>query len=480
MINHDKAKNVMRYDNIVTRRDVLKAAGASGVVLGSAVVSSGPVAADHTCSPEPGLQGQVPLEAQDPDRDPFCRNMHLVGQNTIEDRGANFQLNWYGDYAYVGMAHQADRDDPVTDDPLWGTAVIDASDPENPEVTSVIQTPAHFNTWEALSVNERRDLMVCSGNTEFMDIHDLSNPAEPELLSSIELATHSHGLILSTDGRTAYISAFDEDPGLVAYDISNPVQPELLATHPQTGHDPGISYDGDRLYLADHGVKVFDISEIEHRMPNPEFKRMGEVETGDISHAGETFRKNGREFFLTQDEVDSDDKPGLGGGCPWGFARITDVTDGENPCEVGQFRLEVNNPENGSETKDDNNQTPGLLSELSFYSAHYSGIDRDPNPNTAFFSWYASGVRVADIRDIEQPEEIAYFNPAPNPDLKFGDQSIFSEVHEFVDSTTSYVRYRPKSGHIWFVSDANGFQIAELTGPAKNIPTRGRGRGEDV
>jgi hypothetical protein len=396
----------------------------------------------------------------------------LVGQNTIEDRGANFQLNWYRDYAYVGMAHVAERGDPTTDDPLWGTAVIDAADPENPEVTSVIQTPAHFNTWEALEVSDERDLMVCSGNTEYMDIHDLSDPANPQLLSSIELPLHSHGLILSPDENTAYIAEYQMDsepanPGLVAYDISDPTHPKLIATHPQTGHDPGMSLDGTRLYLAATGLIVFDISEIEHRQFNPEFKRMGERQTADTTHAGETFSKNGREYYITQDEVDGDGEKW--GGCPWGWARIYDVTDGWAPKQVGEFKLEVNKYVNCHLTQKDTGPNPGALSALGFYSAHYNGLDRTRNPNVSFFSWYASGLRVADIRDVTSPTEIAYYNPPPNPNTKFQQYNIWSQTTRFADATPSYVRYRPESGNVWVVSVQNGLQILELTGGARDI-----------
>lgn len=464
-------------DRQPTRRTVLKTAGATGAVFGvGGTVASGIGSADHrahSCTPEPGLQGQVPLENQLLGRtEPYCRNVRLVGQNDIRNRGANFQMNWYGDYAYVGQAHFADRNDPQTDDPRWGTAVIDASDPSAPEVTTVIQTPAHFNTWEAISVSNRRDLLVCSGNTQFMDIHDLSDPSNPEHLSTVQLPITSHGLILSPDGNTAYVNATgDGANSLVAYDISDPSHPESVATHPNGGHDINISFDGTRLYMADTGVVVMDISEVERREFNPEIRRMGQVRTSDISHAGEVFRKDGREYFITQDEVDGDGgSGGIKGGCPWGFARITDVTDGWAPKEVSQFKLDVNKYTNCHLTQKDAGPNPGALSALSFYSAHYNGLDRERNPNVAFFSWYGSGLRVVDIRDLEDPAEIAYYNPPPNPDTAFQEYSIWSVNNRLAEGTPSYVRYRPESGRIWVTSVQNGFQILELTGGAGDIP----------
>lgn len=461
----------------LTRRNVLKVAGTSGILTGGTMVNGGSVAASHnepTCNPEPGIQGQAPLEEQAPSRtEPYCQNMRLVGQNTIEDRGANFQLNWYGDYAYITVAHpsmEAPSNDPITDEPLWGTAVIDASNPENPELTSIVKSPAHSNGWEALSVSEKRDLLVCSGNTGFLDIHDLSDQSDPQFISSVELPLHSHGLELSPDGKTAYVNSTGDDPGLVAYDISDPAHPEVIATHPLSGHCTTLNHSGTRLYYGSSGVVVLDVSEVERRAPDPEIKRMGETRTREVTHSGRVFRKQGREYFITQDEVDGDAPGGLKPGCPWGFARITDVTDGWAPREVSQFKLDVNKYVNCPETQKDALPNQGLVSNFAFYAAHYNGIDREQNPNVSFFSWYASGLRVVDIRDIANPAEIAYYNPPPNPDTEFYTRSIWSQNNQFVDATVSYVRYRPKTGHIWVNSVQNGFQILELTGGVKDIP----------
>lgn len=460
-----------------TRRDVLKRTGlATGTVLGTGVAASGSVGASHggdsSCGPETGLQGRVPIEDQVSGRSAhgYCDGVSLVGKNTIEDRGANFQLTWYGDYAYVGMAHMTTRDDPVTDDPLWGTAVIDASDPTDPRLTTVVKSPANFNAWEGMWVSEKRDLLVVCGRTQYFDVLDLSDPAHPTLLSSISLPMTAHGLVLSPDGKTAYVSSGDDDPGMMAFDITDPSKPALLATHPFAPHDVNVDRTGTRLYAASSGVVAFDISSIERRESEPSFDRLGEQRTADSTHAGPVFRRQGRRYFVTQDEMDGDGKAGESGGCPWGYVRIVDVTDGTTPHQVGDFKLEVNELSNCHLTQEDATLSPGMISAQAFYSSHYGGLDRNQDPNAAFFTWYASGLRVVDVRDERAPNEFAYYNPPPNPGQKFGAYSIFSEVHEYVDASTSYVRYRPESGHIWFVSDSNGFQIVELTGDAADVP----------
>src|SRR5688572_13967202 len=74
-----------------------------------------------------GLQGQVPLADQASGRSlrPYMKNMRLVGQQDIQNRGENGNLGWIGDCAYVGAYYGGT-------DPMAGMAVVDASNPKNP------------------------------------------------------------------------------------------------------------------------------------------------------------------------------------------------------------------------------------------------------------------------------------------------------------------------------------------------------------
>lgn len=203
---------------------------------------------------------------------------------------------------------------------------------------------------------------------------------------------------------------------------------------------------------------------------------MGHYHTFDIPQRGPTFRRKGREYFVTQDETDGDGKRvrpesgvSIGGGCPWGIVRFYDVTDGSNPRKAGEFKLEVNEHLNCPRTQKDGSLTPGGRAVANFYSPHYGGIPTTDDPNVAIFSWNASGLRVVDIRDLQSPREIAYYNPPPNPTTNER-CNTWACTNEFVDAVESRVRYRPDTGHIWFASVSNGFHIATLTGGASDIP----------
>lgn len=482
--------SVGQHENHPTRRIVLKATGrTSGFIFGSAV-GSGLTTAGHKKSPcnlEPGLQGQFPLEEQQPTRTkPYCRNIDLVGHTSIGNRGANLDMAWYGDFAYVclGIDQFFAKQDPTVDTTNLGTAVIDASNPKNPQVTDILQTHIHENAFEGLGVSIRHDLLIAyHHHTGGLQIHDLSDPAHPTLLSTTDLPiTETVIPAFSPDEEILYMSHHSRhkktaNPGLAAVDISDPRNPTVVATHPKTGHAQAVNADGTRLYLAENGLKVFDISEIQRREDDPEFKRLGEYRTSSLTQRGATFIKNGREFAITQDEADGELKrplPGrdgtFGGECPWGIVRVYDVTDGTNPRLVTKYKLDVNRHLNCPSTQKDSSMTPGRRAELTFYSPHYSAVDNHDNPNAAFFSWSASGLRVADFRDLANPTEIAYYNPPPNPDTEFGGYSAWSKTDDFVDAVQSRIRYRPDSGHIWFASVNSGFHIVKLTGDASDIP----------
>ena len=96
------------------------------------------------------------------------------------------------------------------------------------------------------------------------------------------------------------------------------------------------------------------------------------------------------------------------------------------------------------------------------YSSHYIGVDSVEDTKLVFFTWYSSGLRVVDIRDPYDPTEIGYYIPGARTDTIFQDDSPSRYQNNKVDYTYSFVRYRPETGHIWFNSVFNGFQIVKL------------------
>ena len=65
-----------------------------------------------------------------------------------------------------------------------------------------------------------------------------------------------------------------------------------------------------------------------------------------------------------------------------------------------------------------------------------------------------SGVRIFDVRNPEQPTELAYFNP--------GDVDPTSGVT--LDHAWGHIRYIAKTGQIWFATADGGFWVTRLEG----------------
>ncbi|MGH3515966.1 MAG: hypothetical protein ACRDT6_04315 [Micromonosporaceae bacterium] len=129
-------------------------AGSEGGEVGRAVFE-GPVP-EAECgpgsSPETGLQGQVPKEDRESGRsqDGYSCNMELVGQ--YQGVGASWQFAWHDDCAYYDTYSYSAE----------GVAVIDATKPADPTLTTKLVTPAMLGPWESLKVNAKRGLWPAS------------------------------------------------------------------------------------------------------------------------------------------------------------------------------------------------------------------------------------------------------------------------------------------------------------------------------
>lgn len=474
---------------------------------------------------ETGLQGQVPRADQMSGYAGlgYRKGLRLVGQNTILDRGANFSMAWLDDCAYVTTTSPLQIFGPgsspyvdPTYDPLNGMAVIDASDPRNPQLVRILKSPAMLAPHESLQANPERKIIVATrgGGTAF-DVYEATDCRDPKLRASIDigvgitppalpplpagisaidqgLAFGGHALCLSDDGRTAYATSSVQTNAVIDLDdLSHPTLYQLFAP---AAHDCGLSPDGNRLYLAQfgfislglglpngpavgqNGLGIYDVSALQSRTapaaplligPAPPlvgFLGWTNLLDGEApnagSHTARWFRNGGRTYVYSSDEWPT------AGFCPWSHSRIIDVTDEANPVKVSDIVLEVNQPANCLATELD----------VANYSAHYVGFDDVNHATTLFTTNYSAGLRVWDIRDPARPREIAYWHPAPNPRVPSVLASeFFGSSGDRWDAVATYVRYRPELGHVWIAGYSAGFQILEFTqsaGPTAPRPKR--------
>lgn len=450
------------------RRAVAALTGA----VGCCALLAGSAAAQQ----ERALQGQVPLRDQQSGRSqrPYVDNVRLIGRNDIRNRGMNGNLGWIDDCAYVSAYFGANH-------PLAGLAVLDVERPRRPELVRIF--PGTPGTRESqVEANEDSRMVVVmpfSASTPFggprgptqLQIYDVPNdcrrPVRVGTYDFGSLVTHEHRIWRDKIYATVNSEA---GPSVLVVDAGDRANPTLLTTWdlsdelgmPESAvHDLDISEDGTRAYLNLHaegpngeeqeGMAILDTSDIAAGRPNPRLRRVSPFirwENHGISHSAQLVTIRGRKYMLAQDEVFTTER------CPWGWARILDVEDETNPFQISSFRLEVAQRRNCAQALRDN----------AMYSSHYLGVDNPDNAKLAFFTWYSSGLRIVDISDPYDPEEVGYFNPGATTDTVFRDDDADRFANNRVDYTYSFVRYH--EGNIWFNSVYGGFWVVRFTGRA--------------
>ena len=449
------------------------------VVLGSAgsAEAKSPAVCGPGDRPEPGLQGQVPKAVQgDESRKGFWCGMREVGHNDVLNRGGNYGHAWVGDCAYVTSALTGDEEAPS------GVAVLDVSEPRDPRFVKLLQTPGTVDAVETVHARGTR-FVSADYDGNMLDVYDASDCANPRLLTTWESPYNIHNITLSWDARTLYVGTAlptsesnPPAPHILAVSLDDPSDPKLIAqvnmaelapegANPSLAgvHRVDVSKDGNRIYAGMISSSVFlpamkpflgpeadlaiiDTSEIQSRKSDT-FKFVSQVDGS--WHGPRWFKRDGRSFIVSGDEAITNTAPASYCGGP--FPTIAEITDETAPKPAGQFELEINRRENCPQSIDD-----GLL-----YSTHYTDVDDQENARLGLFPMYNAGLRVADLSDPGNPKEVGYFNPPPDTDTKYG--NTYGPQADKIDLSGSNVRYRPETGHIWFVSMTSGFHVVELT-----------------
>lgn len=443
--------------------------------------------------PEPGLSGQVPLRDQLSGRakDGYSCNLRWVGGNRLA--GGDTQMTWYHQCAYRVVP-------PGAGDTSDGVAVLDVSNPSKPTKTATLHEPQWagqggvLNVHEGIHASEVSGLLVVPAG-RFVSTYDVRTDCRhpkrlstfdtglaPDAISQSGLSSVFHSGQLSPDGTFWYGTTAGIEgavaplgPCLTVVDLLEPRHPKVV-TRWGGGfpcHDLGFDVTGNRAYVGTYapllghpaavvgaftplglpgkvlsGMTVVDTSEVQARRPGGRIVQLGHV--GGADQHTETFaRIAGKPYVIGAEEAT----------CPNGNGRIVDVSDPARPRQVSKITLGVNEPRGCAATVAEGERGENLL----LYTSHYVSVD-DPNDATlAFFSWYASGLRVFDIRDPRHPVEVAYFNPPVGAGS--------ARLH---DSTTTYPRYIPETGQIWVGSAVNAFWVVELDPSLRPEALRGQ------
>ena len=350
--------------------------------------------------------------------------------------------------------------DQDTDGP--GVYVMDMKDPANPVVTDVLRTPAMQTPHESVRLNTKRGLLVAvmgypTWHPGFIDVYDLTEDCRhPALQSSIPTGIIGHEGGFAPDGMTYYAAGLYAHT-ITAVDLTNPRAPVLLwASSDYQPHGVSISNDGNRLYMAEaayddsgedfSGLTILDVSEVQKRVVNPQVKIVSRLTWPQIStpQNATPFTVDGHEYLLETDE--------FGSGKNIGAARIIDISNEKKPFVVSNMRLAVNK---GGQTED-----PGDSGPFQGYQGHYCTLPSRVDPYIVACSFIMSGLRVFDIRDLEHPREVAYFNKPLIP----GTTSAYpTKAGAFAMAAPAYDE---ETGDIWYTDGHTGFYVVRLTAAA--------------
>jgi hypothetical protein len=426
------------------------------------------------------LQGQVPAALRAAGFQGFNCNLELIGQSRGD--GANWQTTEFRDEHHI-CAYHGTSFSTVSRTHL-GVPTIDVTNPHDPTPTGYLTTTSMLDPWESLKVNERRQLLGAdnghnggfAGGGPEVDIYDLSQDCRfPQLLASVAVgkadgstglphAVVGHEGAWAPDGLTYYggdLTFPYTVPGSTAtatgqyyaVDATDPTHPALITfwttNIPGSNvHGMSISDDGNRGYFvsigglsgspadltnpavpANNGLVIYDLSQIQARVPNPQVRLISKLLWKDGSVAQHTIpvKIDGHPYVIFVDEGGSGGLSGAAqeqAACAAGFppfpmARIIDIKDETKPKIVSRLALEVHNPANCAKV------LPDLVGLSIFtYGSHYCSVDNKHHATTLACGYFNSGVRVFDIRNPRHPKEIAYFNPAGQTTVSPGSNHV--------------------------------------------------------
>jgi hypothetical protein len=401
----------------------------------------------------------------------------VVGHEPLFNRGMNAALAVHGDYAYVGS-----RTDGKLDNVNHaGIMIVDISDPANLEVAAEMGPPSEANAGES-----SRELRVWRSQDILIALHTNCNPlihvchpqarnsirfydiageraTDPELI--VEFSRDTHEFFLWEDPHDPeHALMFGGSAGsqMQIWDLS----PLLEGREPDTlwtgrhgyssggAHSLSVSNDGTTGYLAllTGGFAVVDFSDFALRRPNPEYRTITDDAdrprwAGPGAHSA--VKLWGQDWVYVSDEVYGEALRALGPhGCPWGWARMVDISDPVAPTVEAEYRI----AENAEDFCFSNEVRP-----VSSFSAH----NPTQTPSIVFTSWHSGGMQAIDVTDPADPRALAELRPEPLPFVTQEDPMLSAGLDKVVMWSYPVI----SDGIIYVVDLRNGLYAMEYTGP---------------
>jgi hypothetical protein len=443
---------------------------------------------------------------------PEAMNMRLVGYHDLQARSAyqptiQKQGNRY--IAYIGHHGGTDQApqpmNKMTGKPEFnGTSILDVTDPANPKYLKHLS--GQEGNYEAGGAQMVR---VCAGATlpigdpsryymlrafggQAHEIYDVSEPADPKLLTRIEAGRGTHKNWWECDTGVAYLVS--SLPGwrtrrmTSIYDLSDPTKPVHIRDFGLPGQEPGSTGtvptelhgpistgpQSNRVYFG-YGTNKGGILQIVDRdkllkgpkeptQENLRYPVIGQLEMSPLVGAHTTFPLQNMPIAEFANDKDGKARDivmivneSLVNECQEARQMVwfVDATIETKPMVISSYTV--------AEASGNFCQRGGR------FGAHSSNESMAPvyYKKVAFVTWFNAGVRAIDIRDPYHPKEIGYFIPAITEATDKRCIKVDGEDRCKVAIQSNNVETDDR-GYIYVVDRANtGLHILELTPEAK-------------
>jgi hypothetical protein len=385
-----------------------------------------------------------------------------VGHEPLMDRGMNAAIAIHGDYAYIGSRTDGGHEGM----PHGGVMIVDISDPSDPRLLVPPFDAKPGESSRELRVWKSQDILIvlntncgvgdllhhCTlpsiSNFRFYDIAG-ANATHPRLLNQFNVDTHEFFLwqdpadperallFAGNAASTCAIRGGSPSCPFAVWDISPvrngqspvtlfsglhgytrfPAEPAPVQKPTGALHSLSVSNDGSRAYFAllTGGFAVVDVSDFAKGVPFPQprpitLNQARPVWPGPGAHSA--IKLWGRDWVWVSDEVYGT-ATGPGHGCPWGWARMVDISDPGAPTVEAEYRVPENDP-----------STCGTWNPPhTSYSAHNPTL----TPHIAFSTWHSGGFQAVSIQQAHRPYQLAEFFPEPLPEVMLEDPRLSSD-----------------------------------------------------
>jgi hypothetical protein len=426
------------------------------------------------------------LDPPPPDA-PETGTLEIVGHSPLGARGMNSALAVVGDTVYVGSR--------IDNAPIL---IVDVADPAAPAVVGEIGAPEQaligMSSRELRAVPDLDLLVVmniwCSpdlhgcaravpAENENFRIYDISNRRAPVLLSKYEYIPPMpsgdrgpHEFYLWRDPNAGsrvllFVSTPSGPDGYEVVDLSDPMMPRQVVTWDAVVdgglagggvpfgdnilHSVSATPDGRTAYFSHQlgglvAVRQNDVIDgvdpPRLSLRTPPSSAFDWAPPGSGPHSAVPIP--GRALLFVTEEVYP--RP-FSIGCPWGYARIVDISDPATPTLISEIRVAENDLAFC--------QTPGIQTANVAFTSH----NATSTGNLVFVTWYSAGIQVIDIGDPTTPRVVVDFRPEGLPSVTTDDPAL----GENPLCMWSYPVIQ--NGLIYVTDIRNGLYILRYTGP---------------